>query len=120
MWQKRLQKILVVVGVVSFVGSTAVGTFGMFTSALNPPKQDAKTAATQSQDSQLQAQARGYELVLKREPENQIALQGLVQTRIEMNDLKGAVEPLEKLVKLNPNQASYKALLAEVKQRAGK
>jgi cytochrome c-type biogenesis protein CcmH/NrfG len=120
MWQKRLQKILVVVGIVSFVGSTAVGTFGMFTSGLNPPKQDAKTAATQSQDSQMQARARGYELVLKREPENQIALQGLVETRLQMKDFKGAVAPMEKLVKRNPGKAEYKALLAEVKQRAGK
>jgi len=118
--KKRLQQIFMILGAVSFIGSTAIATAGMFTSSLNPPKQDDKTAASQAKDSQLQAQARGYELVLKREPDNQIALQGLVQTRLEMNDLKGAVEPMEKLVKLNPDQASYKALLAEVKQRVGK
>ena len=109
-----------ILGMLSFVGSTAYGTFAMFTSALTPPKEDAKAVAVaQSKDSQLQAQARGYETVLKREPENQIALEGLVQARLKMNDLKGAVSPLEKLVKLNPNRESYKALLAELKKQAG-
>ena len=119
-WQKRLQKIILMGGMLAFVGSTAMGTVAMFTGAFEPAKEDAKTEATPAADKELQAQERGYEVVLKREPENQIALQGLVQARLEMNDLKGAVEPLEKLVKLNPNQESYKALLAEVKKRAGK
>jgi Flp pilus assembly protein TadD len=69
---------------------------------------------------QLQKQAQGYELVLKREPNNQLALQGLVQARLQMNDLQGAVEPMEKLVKLNPDNPQYKALLTAIKQRPGK
>ena len=101
------------------MGSTAFAIAGLFSSALNPPKEDAKTVATNSIDSQLQAQERGYEAVLQREPENQVALRGLVDIRLQKNNLKGAVAPLEKLVKLNPKQASYKALLAEVKKRAG-
>ncbi len=36
-----------------------------------------------------------------------------------MNDLQGAVEPMEKLVKLNPDNPQYKALLAEIKKRVG-
>ncbi|GAC1453276.1 MAG: hypothetical protein NVSMB70_20870 [Chamaesiphon sp.] len=119
MWKKQLQKILMMVGLVSFLGSTAYGTVAMFTGSANPPKQEAKTGATQAKDSQLQAQERGYELVLKREPENQVALQGLVQSRLQLNDFKGAVEPLKKLIKLNPTRADYKALLAGIEQRAG-
>lgn len=120
MRQKRLQQILMVLGLGAFVGTALLGTAGMFTEALKPPATDVKTAEVQSKMAQLKAQESGYETVLQREPENQVALKGLVEARLQMNNFPGAVEPLEKLVKLNPNEASYKALLAEVKQRAGK
>jgi cytochrome c-type biogenesis protein CcmH/NrfG len=116
--QKPLQRILIIISGVAFAGSTVFGTIGLFTSAFQEPKDTAKTAAA-SKDSQLKAQERGYERVLQREPENQVALQGLVQARLQMNDLQGAVEPMEKLVKLNPERADYKALLAGIKQRVG-
>lgn len=119
MWQKKLNQFLMVLGVISFTGGSVVGTAGMFSEALKPP-QAAKTAEAHSKMAQLQAQEKGYETVLKREPENQVALEGVVKARLDMNNFTGAVEPLEKLVKLNPNEASYKAQLAEVKQRAGK
>lgn len=82
-----------------------------------PPK-NAQTAAT-AKNSQLEEMAKGYERVLEREPENQFALQKLVEIRLQMNDLQGAVAPMEKLVKLNPDNAQYKALLEGIKQRAG-
>jgi len=118
--QKPLHRILIIVSLVAFVGSTAYGFVGMFQSATNPPKEDAKTAEVKSRDSQLQAQVRGYESVLKREPTNQVALEGLVQAQLQMNNFKGAVEPMEKLVKLNPNREDYKALLLQVKAQVVK
>jgi cytochrome c-type biogenesis protein CcmH/NrfG len=116
---KPIQRILIIISGIAFAGSTVFGMAGLFTSALQEPKDNAKTAAA-SRDSQLEAQERGYELVLQREPDNQVALQGLVQARLQMNDLQGAVDPLEKLVKLNPDRAEYKAQLAGIKQRVGK
>jgi cytochrome c-type biogenesis protein CcmH/NrfG len=116
--QKPLHRILIIVSLVSFVGSTAYGFAGMFQKSVTPtPKEDTKITEVKSKDAQLQAQVKGYELVLKREPKNQVALQGLVQTQLQMNNFKGAVEPLEKLVKLNPERPDYKALLAEIKVR---
>ena len=115
---KPIQRILIIISGVAFAGSTVFGMAGLFSSALQEPKDNPKTAAV-SNDSQLEAQERGYELVLQREPENQVALQGLVQTRLQSNDLQGAVHPLEKLVKLNPERADYKALLAQVNQQVG-
>lgn len=104
----------------AFVGSTAYGLVGLFGSAMQQPPQNTKTAPTpQAQDSQLQAQERGYESVLKREPDNQTALQGLVQVRLQMNNLKGAIDPMEKLVRLNPDRDDYKALLAGIKDKSG-
>jgi cytochrome c-type biogenesis protein CcmH/NrfG len=116
--QKPLHRILIIVSLVSFVGSTAYGFAGMFQKAVTPtPQEDAKIAEVKTKDSQLQAQVKGYELVLKREPGNQVALQGLVQAQLQMNNFKGAVAPLEKLVKLNPDRPDYKALLAELKNK---
>jgi tetratricopeptide (TPR) repeat protein len=80
------------------------------------PDQPADPAAMQAE---LEAQARGYELVLEREPENQTALEGLVDTRIQMGDIEGVVDPLQKLVDLNPEVTDYAVLLAQTKQQIG-
>ena len=69
--------------------------------------------------AELEAQARGYEMVLEREPENQTALEGLVDTRIQMGDIEGVVAPLQKLVDLNPDITDYAVLLAQTKQQIG-
>jgi cytochrome c-type biogenesis protein CcmH/NrfG len=90
----------------------------LFMKASQEPPQNAQTAAT-AKNSQLEELVKGYESVLQREPENQFALQKLVETRLQMNDLQGAIVPMEKLVKLNPDNAQYKALLAGIKQRVG-
>jgi cytochrome c-type biogenesis protein CcmH/NrfG len=116
--QKPIQRILVILSGLAFAGSTVLGMVSLLTTDIQASKDTSKTAAA-SKDAQLKAQAQGYELVLQREPENQVALQGLVQTRLQMNDLQGAVEPMEKLVKLNPDNPQYKALLAEIKKRVG-
>ena len=72
-----------------------------------------------SQSPQVEAQASGYQLVLEREPENQIALRGLLEIRLKQGDLEGATAPLEQLVELHPEQTEYVVLLAQVKQRLG-
>ena len=77
------------------------------------------SASPVAQQQELEAQAKGYELVLQREPENQTALRGLLETRIRQGNVQGAIEPLEKLAKLNPDQADYTVLLAQAKQRVG-
>ena len=68
---------------------------------------------------QLEDQARGYESVLQREPDNATALRGLLETRLALGDVKGAIAPLEKLAKLNPNESLYSVLLAQAKVQNG-
>lgn len=75
--------------------------------------------ATGSAQEELEQQARGYELVLQREPNNQTALRGLVEVRIQQDNVEGTIEPLEQLAELNPNQPDYLVLLAQVKERTG-
>ena len=72
-----------------------------------------------SRQAKLEAQARGYELVLEREPENQSVLRGLLDVRLELQDIPGAIAPLESLAALNPEDIQYAVLLAEAKAYTG-
>jgi tetratricopeptide (TPR) repeat protein len=99
---------------------------------LSPQNQangDSKVSSAE-QKSKLEDQVRGYELVLQKDPENQTALKGLLQARLELlrqkapgevkkADIQVVIEPLEKLAKLNPQQSEYGVLLAQAKQQIG-
>ncbi|OCQ96654.1 hypothetical protein BCD67_16230 [Oscillatoriales cyanobacterium USR001] len=108
----RIKQIFISVSIVSFVGSTAFTVGKLFIEGLNRPQpiptQNAKVLS-------LAEEERGYQLVLQRESENQTALEGLADVRMRMGNQKGAVEPLEKLVKLYPDREDYKVLLGKVK-----
>lgn len=67
--------------------------------------------------TKLEAEANGYQKVLEREPNNNTALTGLLKIRLQQKDLTGAIAPLEKLAKLNPEQTEYLTLLAQAKQQ---
>ena len=124
--KRRIERIAAVVSIVSFGGSMIFGAVQAVSSGLNQAQEIPPTVAAAEPSSvslpksEMQAQAREYEIVLKSEPNNQIALEGLVQVRLQMQDRKAAVQPLEKLVKLNPNKQEYKTLLAQLKQEAKK
>ena len=112
----RIKQIFALVSIVGFGGSTIFGMVSLFSSGLSSQdRQKQVPAAVVSEESLLAEQERGYETVLQREPENQTALEQLVNVRLEMNDKVGAIEPLEKLVKLNPDRADYKILLEQAK-----
>ncbi|MGF1491521.1 MAG: tetratricopeptide repeat protein [Microcoleaceae cyanobacterium] len=78
----------------------------------------------QSQQADLEAQARGYEMVLQREPENETALRGFLQAKLELirlgqGDVKDVISPLEKLTQIHPETTEYSILLAQAQQYAG-
>ena len=66
---------------------------------------------------QYQNQADGFAAVLEREPDNQTALKGLIDAKINLQDLEGVVPPLERLVELNPDEPTYAIALAQTKQQ---
>ncbi|MBR8839484.1 MAG: tetratricopeptide repeat protein [Stigonema ocellatum SAG 48.90 = DSM 106950] len=112
---ERRQRLVTVVSIISFLCSGAVSVV----SSVKQGSQNSKPV-TVSAESALQQQVRGFELVLQREPDNQVALEGLVMARIQMKDVQGAIPPLEKLVKLHPERQDYKQMLQQVKKQVGK
>jgi len=111
----RIKQIFALVSMVGFGGSAIFGIVNLFGSGLSSQHQQKPAPVAVSQESLLAAQERGYVGVLQREPQNQTALEGLANVRLQMNNQVGAIDPLEKLVKLNPNRADYKVLLGQAK-----
>ncbi|TAF84287.1 MAG: tetratricopeptide repeat protein [Oscillatoriales cyanobacterium] len=111
----RIKQIFAFVSMAGFAGSTIFGMVSLFSSGLSSQHQQKQAPVVASQESLLAAQEREYQTVLQREPQNQTALEGLANVRLEMKDDVGAIEPLEKLVKLNPDKADYKVLLGQAK-----
>ncbi|MCL6436372.1 MAG: tetratricopeptide repeat protein [Leptolyngbyaceae cyanobacterium HOT.MB2.61] len=112
--------VVLILAVISFIGFSIIPLIqGALTANQTPnaSPSPSQTASSIPNREQLQKQAEGYELVLQREPDNQTALRGLLEARLGMGDVKGSIAPLEKLVKLNPNQADYAVLLAQAKQQ---
>ncbi|HAC64592.1 MAG TPA: cellulose synthase subunit BcsC [Cyanothece sp. UBA12306] len=79
--------------------------------------QNGKSSALSEQEAKLENEALGYQLVLEREPDNQNALSGLLEAKLRLGDLPGAIAPLERLAQLNPQQPDYSILLAQAKQQ---
>lgn len=111
---------VVVMGIaaIAFIGLTVIPPLTEAFQGNSRSTTPSPTASGTAQED-LEAQARGYELVLQREPSNQTALRGLVDIRIQQGNIEAVVAPLEKLAELNPGQAEYSILLAQVKQRTG-
>jgi len=114
-WRDRVKQISALVSMVSFGGSAIFGIVSLFSSGLSSQHQQKPAAVVVSQESLVAAQERGYVTVLQREPQNQTALEGLANVRLQMNNKVGAIEPLEKLVKLHGDRADYKELLGQAK-----
>lgn len=115
--------IVLVLGAVAFVGFSMLPLLETVIKESEPVTQ-ATPAASQSpivqQKSQPINQAKEYELVLQREPNNQTALQGLVTARIKQGDLEGAIAPLEKLRALNPQDFRPLFVKATILKQQGK
>jgi len=114
---EQRRRIVTIVSMVSFFGSMVFAAIPPIQQAIQSPK---PVAASVSPESALQQQVKGYELVLQREPENPTALEGLVNVRLKLKDTQGAIQPLEKLVKLRPDRPNYKVLLEQIKKQEGK
>lgn len=93
---------------------TVIG--GIVSSFTEPDQTEVATNQQLVIQEQLQQQEAGFEAVLEREPDNPNALQGLVRIRLEQGDLRGAVEPLDQLIVLFPEDQVLKDLQAQVNE----
>ncbi|EAW36726.1 tetratricopeptide repeat protein [Lyngbya sp. PCC 8106] len=110
---QRKQKLIALIGTIGFGGSMLFTLVPLFKSGLQQQNQP-EIIEVESAEVQLKAQEKGYQSVLQREPENLTALEALVNVRLQLNNTKGAIEPLEKLVKLSPEREDYQALLEQL------
>ncbi|NEQ74933.1 MAG: tetratricopeptide repeat protein [Okeania sp. SIO2C9] len=118
---------VVVLVIIAFLGFSLSPLLGGLLEA-NQNNGQSTPSSTQTpvadQEADLLAQARGYELVLQREPDNQTALQGLLQVKLELiqsgkGNIEEVIPPLEKLSELNPGNTDYNVLLAQAKTYTG-
>jgi tetratricopeptide (TPR) repeat protein len=126
----------VLVGAVLALLGTAVYPMFMTMNSMNnkPPAADnppatgapspiaSAAAAAPNQVEQLKKEVEAYSLLLERDPENQTALRGLLEARLKLvqmkaGDVKSTIEPLEKMVKLNPQNPGLALLLAQARQQ---
>lgn len=108
---------VLVLAVAAFVAVPLAFMFNGRAKEQTAANSQAPTAADQT--AQFQNQADGFTAVLAREPDNQTALIGLIEAKIGLKDLEGAVEPLTRLSELNPSEPQYAIALAQTKQQLG-
>ena len=125
MSKKALQRFLVLLFGTAFVGSTVFMIVGSFwrrqpSTPITDSTVPTEVPEVNSRDNltaRLEAQAIGYEKLLQKEPENTTILTNLVRIKIELGDLEGAVNPLTKLVKLQPDRTELAAILNDIETR---
>ena len=88
-------------------------------SATTPPASGPKPLTATEREA-LTSQARGFAMVLEKEPQNPTALQGLIEAKLKLGDFTGVEQPLSTLTRVNPEQPAYRVLLAQVQQKLGK
>ncbi len=119
--------VVVLLGVVALVGAFLFPLLAGVLEAnqpVSPPTPTPSAEASLANESKLEAQEQSYETFLQDEPNNETALRRLLEIRLELvrqqkREVKDVIEPLEKLVKLNPTQTDYGVLLAQAKQYSG-
>lgn len=113
---KPVQRILIFVSGLAFLSS--MGFMAASVLSGNTTSQHSARSGQSSPeqlDSELLAQESGYVAVLEREPDNAIALRGLIQTRLALQKWEELVEPLEMLAKRAPDNPEVWQVLAVVR-----
>lgn len=125
--------VLVAVALVALLGFSFGSLFDSFVSNRPSPTPTAPTpgatptpvAVSEAEKKNFKDIENGYLLILEKEPDNTEALEGLVEMRSQMVRIglkqpQDLIDPLEKLVRLNPNQTRYNLMLAQNLQQVGR
>ena len=110
--------IIMLFSLIIFTGLPLVGSIVQETKILASQKAEQETRISSQENTRLEAEARGYQKVLEREPHNETALRELLNIRLQQQDLLGAIAPLETLAAIHPEITKYSILLGQTKQYA--
>ena len=113
---KFWQKAILFIGGGAFLGTAMLPIIGGFLSGNNTANDHSPTSTSQTQISteELEALEENLLVVLEREPNNPNALQNLIRVRLELGDLQGSIDPLDKLITLFPEDQVLKDLKAQI------
>jgi tetratricopeptide (TPR) repeat protein len=115
-----LIKSILVVCVISFLGLSIAPLLGnAFQRSPAGNQAEGQTDLSDDEQNLLREQAKGFELVLQREPGNQTALRSLMDIRLQLGEIDSVIPHLEKFAELNKENSDYSVLLAQVKQQTG-
>ncbi|MEM7760803.1 MAG: tetratricopeptide repeat protein [Cyanobacteria bacterium P01_A01_bin.40] len=115
---KTLSRVVTLVLGLGFAGSTlAIALSSVFSQNNYSASNSDSSEEAPSVEEQIQLQAKGYEKVLEREPENFTALDGLTQIYLQTGQPEKAIPTLEKLVELYPEQQEYAGILQIIQQQ---
>ena len=114
--QKVFQRLVVIVSGLALLGS---GIYSVVFFANSSPSSEENNAQHNSRsiEERLEEQARGYQLVLEKEPNNRFALENLVRISVQLNDYQRALEPMKQLIELDPNNGQYQIALEEIQSQ---
>ena len=109
------KKCFLIFACISFFWATGSRVFNMMT---NPQTDVASQTETESKspEESLKEAEKGYQTVLEKEPNNRFALEKLMEIDLQLQDLQGALESLEKLVELYPENQQYRQTLEYIKE----
>ena len=89
---------------------------GFFDGESGNSENSSHNGAPQVSTEELQQLEENLLIVLDREPNNPNALQNLTRVRLEMGNLEGAIEPLDQLITLFPEDQVLKDLKEQLEQ----
>jgi tetratricopeptide (TPR) repeat protein len=101
--------IVLIIVTLSFLGISIAPLLG---GILAPQQTPTNATAQTSEKDRIKIQIEGFEAVLKREPKNRTALEGLVNLRLALGETKATVEPLQLLAESYPEITDYRLVLA--------
>lgn len=111
-----LKKVLTIISGLAFLLFSGSAIIRMI---LNPQTSSPDTQTNQvnnSPEEKLKQEAKGYEIVLAKEPNNRFALEKLVEIQLKLGNLQGAIPLLERLVKNYPDNERYQEVLTIIQQ----
>lgn len=117
--QQKSNRWLYIVLVLALLTSVAALALPLLDKFIERSSSSQTRTSILGQANELEVEPQIYELAVRREPDNPRAWRDLLEVRLNQQDLPGAIEALEQLAQLKPEQVDYQILLAQAKQQVG-